>query len=129
MNEPKPASKSFLGNWMAQYKAAKAKLVEKYGEDFDKPSETFGLTVAEAKCIDDWYESLKPEILAIQKQNNQVGSLGDTINHSEPYYGAVGGGLSYTFIPTSLGNIVTVTESITGKKLNVSDATDWYFYG
>jgi hypothetical protein len=102
----------------------------KYGEDFEKPlPSVFGLNVAEAGAINEWVESLRPEILAIQKAGSAKSGIDDTITGGEPYYGATGGGLSYTFIPTSLGTIITVKEAITGKELNVSDALGWYFYG
>ena len=93
----------------------------KYGNDFDKTDNSFTVKVAEQKCIDDWLESLVPEIL--QKQGKvPVGFEG------QPYYGAVGGGVSYTFVATSLGTILTVKETTTGKELNVTDALGWYFY-
>ena len=118
-----------LGNFAAQMKAQHEALVAKYGQNFEKPSTKFGLNIAEAKCIDDWVESLRPEILAIQNAGSKRTGIDDSITGGEPYYGATGGGLSYTFIPTSLGTIITVKETITGKELNVSDALGWYFYG
>ena len=35
----------------------------------------------------------------------------------QAYYGAVGGGFTYTFMPTSLGTICTVKEAYTGEEL------------
>ena len=120
-----------LGGWAAQMKAQHDALVAKYGPDFDKPLDiaTFGLNVAEAATITEWVESLRPEIMAIQNAGSKRTGIDDSITGGEPYYGATGGGLSYTFIPTSLGTIITVKETITGKELNVSDALGWYFYG
>lgn len=119
-----------LADHVAKRQTAEQSLRDKYGEDFDKASPIkFGLNVAEAKCIDDWYASLKPEILAIQKQQHADGIISDIISNGEPYYGAVGGGLTYSFTPTGLGPIIVVTESVTGKKLNVNDALGWFFYG
>lgn len=95
----------------------------KYGNGFGLSAQTFKLNVAEVAVINEWLESLKPEILAIQK--------GDTLQleNGEPYYGAIGGGVTYSFAPTGLGNIITVKELTTGKELNVSAALDWYFFG
>lgn len=119
-----------LANWAAQMSKQHDALVEKYGADFDKPSgDTFGLNVAEARAIAEWVESLRPEIMAIQEAGSKRTGIDDTITGGEPYYGATGGGLSYTFIPTGLGTIITVKETITGKELNVSDALGWFFYG
>jgi hypothetical protein len=116
---------------MEKYKAQGEALKAKYGDDFEKPApgNNFGLNIAEAGAVDEWYQSLMPEILAIQKRGMKDSSFRDIVESDVPYYGATGGGLSYTFTPTSLGTIITVKEAITGKELNVSDAVGWYFYG
>lgn len=101
-------------------------LSEKFGEDFEKRSGPFNLSKAEQGVIQEWVQTLKPEILALQAASGVHDPLGDADN---VYYGAAGGGLKYSFTPTGLGNIVEVTESTTGKTLNVSDACQWYFYG
>lgn len=113
---------SFLSNYLAKHEAQRAELISKYGENFEKPADSFGLNVAERKCISDWANSLVPEILA--KQNGS----GLDVDGDTPYYGAVGGGLTYSFVPTSLGTIIMVKELTTGKELNVTDALGWYFY-
>lgn len=118
-----------LGNFAAQMQRQHQELADKYGANFEKPSTRFGLNIAEAACIAEWVESLRPEIIAIQKAGSKNTGIDDSITGGEPYYGATGGGISYTFIPTSLGTIITVKEAITGKELNVSDALGWYFYG
>lgn len=99
-------------------------MIAEHGEDYDKTVDSFSLNKAEQGAINAWYESLKPEIMQLQK-----GSPGTSLAGGEPYYGAVGGGLTYSFIPTGLGVVITVKESTTEKELNVSDALEWYFYG
>jgi hypothetical protein len=42
-----------------------------------------------------------------------------------PYYGAIGGGLTFRFTPTGLGLGCSVTEAITGRTLNLSDYEEW----
>jgi len=120
-----------LSGFMTKYQATAERLKAKYGPDFAKYTSQngFPMTVAEAGAINEWLESLKPEILAIQKRGSNGDPFRDMMLNEEPYYGATGGGVSYTFTPTSLGTILTVKEAITGKELNVSDALDWYFYG
>lgn len=114
-----------LASHVAKMQKTAEKLKEKYGDDFAKNSgDSFNLTVAEARCINDWAQSLVPEILAKQRKDGTQLDPGDKV----PYYGAVGGGLTYCFTPTSLGTILVVKETITGKELNVSNALDWYFY-
>ena len=113
---------SFISNYLAKHEAQRAELISKYGENFEKPADSFSLNIAERKCISDWANSLVPEILAKQ------GKIPNEISQGEPYYGAVGGGLTYSFVPTSLGTIIMVKELTTGKELNVTDALGWYFY-
>lgn len=121
---------SFLARWKEQHDATHAKLLAKYGENYDKPSPQgmFGLNVAEQAAVDEWAASLRAEIMAIQNTGSGRIDFRD-IMADEPYYGATGGGLTYAFTPTSLGTICVVTEAITKKSLNVADATDWFFYG
>jgi hypothetical protein len=38
-----------------------------------------------------------------------------------PYCGAVGGELTWKIVPTSIGNIVTVTHSVTGEECDLTD--------
>lgn len=42
-----------------------------------------------------------------------------------PYTGAIGGAISYTFTPTSIGVVATVTHAITKEELNVTDFDSW----
>lgn len=107
-------------------------LLIKYGLDYAKPcsQNPFSLNWAEKGVIDEWLEGLLPEIVEKQKADMTLrGYPEEVISQSAPYYGATGGGLTYMFTPTSLGTIIVVKESITGKTLNVSDALDWFFYG
>lgn len=113
---------------MADHQLAHSAMIAKYGSNFAVSARTFNVSAAEEVVINDWYNSLKPEILAIQNASTSSSS-NSTLTKDEPYYGAIGGGLSYCFTPTGLGNLVSVTESITGKTLNVSDALGWYFFG
>jgi len=102
-----------------------AALTEKHGADYDQPVRTHTVNKAEQAVINEWLESLKPEIMALQKKQGNSDPLGT----GEPYYGAVGGGVTYSFIGTGLGDILIVKEATTGKELNVTQALDWVFYG
>jgi hypothetical protein len=117
-----------LRSFMEKQEKDRLRLIEEYGDDFEKyGGHNFGFNNAEIGAINKWVESLRPEILAIQNKGGLKKEFGDTM--SEPYYGATGGGLTYSFTPTSLGTICVVTEAITKKSLNVQEATFWYFYG
>lgn len=95
---------------------------KKYGPDYAEVSMSFEINKAEHMVIKQWFESLKPEIMAIQGNQNPF-------QDGEPYYGAISGGISYHFTATSIGNILTVKESTTGKELNVTQELDWFFFG
>jgi len=113
---------NFMQNLQARFDAKRAELLAKYGLDFEKRVTTFGINKAEQGVIDDWLAQVQAEVVAKQSKEQQ------DLGAGQPYYGAVGGGVSYTFTPTSLGMILTVKEAISGKELNVTDALDWYFY-
>lgn len=108
---------------VSRHKEVEDQLFTKHGPDFAKDVRTFSVNKSEADVIEKWLEQLKPEIMAIQ------GDEYKDISPDEPYYGALGGGLTYSFIPTGLGDILVVKETITGKELNVTEALDWFFYG
>ena len=42
----------------------------------------------------------------------------------QPYFGAIGGSLTYSFTPTSLGVILKVTHA-NGSELDVTEYNDW----
>lgn len=114
-----------MSDFMSVFTAKEAELKEKYGAKFDKESVRFVLNVAEAAVVAEWLESLKPEILELQRKTDCRAS----VVPDQPYYGAIGGGVTYSFIPTGLGDIITVKEHTTGKELNISEALDWHFFG
>lgn len=79
----------------------------------------FGLTPEQSKKLNEWLEELTPEILEKQKQFSK------TTPTNKPYYGAIGGGLTYSFTPTGLGVVVEVTEYHTKKTINLTDYESW----
>ena len=123
----KAKSSNALLDFAEKRKTDKEKLIELFGDGFDQMTIYGGvpMSVAEAKTIENWLQSLKPRILEIQKHS----TLPSYLVADEPYYGATGGGVTVMCTPTSLGNSICVQESITKEILNVSDATHWFFYG
>jgi hypothetical protein len=47
------------------------------------------------------------------------------VEADQPYYGAIGGALTYCFTPTALGDVVKVKHAGTGAELDVSDYGSW----
>ena len=76
---------------------------------------TFTVTDEQLMKLTEWYEDLIPEICRIQGRTLEEG----------PYYGAIGGGTTYRFLPTGLGVALVVTETVTGKEINVTDYDSW----
>ncbi len=60
----------------------------------------FELTKEQSKRLEEWIKEVKPKVL------KKVG--GDILQPNEPYFGAIGGGISYTFEPNGVGMGVTV---------------------
>lgn len=42
-----------------------------------------------------------------------------------PYYGTIGGGITFSFTPTGVGLVCKVRESLTGEELDLSEYADW----
>lgn len=42
-----------------------------------------------------------------------------------PYCGAIGGGVTFSFTPTGLGDICNVTHALTGETLHLTDYDSW----
>ena len=86
----------------------------------------FGLDGKQIIRLHQWLEEVEKR--AYDKQTEQS-SAGDPIGiHSvvkRPYYGAIGGGLTFSFTPTGIGTVVRVTEAITGEVLDLTDYDMW----
>ncbi len=42
-----------------------------------------------------------------------------------PYYGAIGGGYEYSFVPTSLGVVINVKNVVSGDIIDLSEYDKW----
>jgi hypothetical protein len=76
----------------------------------------FEINTEQSEKLRSWYEGILPEILEKQQVNHLRGV---------PYYGAIGGGLTYCFTPTGLGCILVVKEFTTSKELDLTDYENW----
>lgn len=85
----------------------------------------FILTESQIKKVNDWYDSIRKDIA--ESQRKDLAELHDhlTMDGEYPYYGAIGGGLTYSFTPNGIGTTVKVKESITGKELDLTDYESW----
>jgi hypothetical protein len=86
----------------------------------------FQITPEDQAKIDKWLaEVVYPPIVAEQKKDPEMaGLLFKSSNGVEyPYEGAIGGGLTYHFTPTSLGTILRVTYQ--DQELDLTDWENW----
>jgi hypothetical protein len=42
-----------------------------------------------------------------------------------PYYGAIGGAYTFSFTPTTLGTVVTITNGLTNDKIDLTKYDEW----
>ena len=87
----------------------------------------FEITKEEHEKINLWLETeVYPEVIARQKETYKDNLfIMSTLEQGQPYGGAIGGGLSYTFTPNSLGLGFRVKEWWSGKELNLTDYDSW----
>lgn len=88
----------------------------------------FILSEYEIKKLNVWVKEQTRIALEEQKKNPPdipLDILKTCWDLGQPYSGAIGGSLSYTFTPTSLGTITTVKSSFTGEKIDLTDYSFW----
>ena len=88
----------------------------------------FELTVDQLAKLVAW-ESEQDRI-ACEQQKATVGAvldplIADSLERGIPYYGAIGGSLTYMFTPTSLGVVTKVMHGYTSNVLDLSDYENW----
>jgi len=87
--------------------------------------EKFELTEEQIKQFDEWAIGVEQRAATIQFEHAQQNGWGFHYPVKLPYYGAIGVGYSFTFTPTGIGMACTVTESITGESINLTDYDSW----
>lgn len=96
----------------------------KIAEPIQYPEVDFSLTSDQVCRLNTWIREV--HLRAAEKQ--LASSFAEKVNKyglSVPNYGAIGGGYSFSFTGTGLGTVCTVTESITGEVLDLSNYEGW----
>lgn len=84
----------------------------------------FEVTDEQKEKISKW--AGEQDAVWLQKQKSSDNSFARRLAADNiPYYGAIGGELTYCFSPTSLGDILVVKHGGTGAELNVTDFDNW----
>jgi hypothetical protein len=90
----------------------------------------FEITPENSQKLQDWlYNEVYPEIIQKQKETIKEPNMFHQMGWEDgvPYQGAIGGGLTYSFTPTSLGTVLKV-QYITHSKtyeLDLTEYEDW----
>jgi hypothetical protein len=79
-----------------------------------------GLTSDQLTQLNDWLKDVYSR--AAEKQYLEKKAPGHL---RLPYYGAIGGGETFSISGTSLGKVVKVTEEITGETIDLTDYESW----
>ena len=76
---------------------------------------SFGLTKEHMIKIEEWKKEVKRKVMRDFQP--------DILQPDEPYFGAIGGGMTYSFTPTGLGMIITVKWG--NEELDLTDVDNW----
>lgn len=89
---------------------------------YDKVS--FELTEEQVSKLNEWLAEVEKRASKIQAERAESKGRQPATQKS-PYYGAIGGGVSFTFSNNALGTVCKVTEVITGETLDLTNYEDW----
>ena len=90
----------------------------------------FQLDRSELLKLDGWLKKdIYPRVVERQLQCPKLAKLitEDPRGHKVPYTGAIGGGLTYSFTPPSLGTVVKVTwnDGVLNETIDLTDYNLW----
>lgn len=87
--------------------------------------EKFELSEAQIKKLNEWAIGVEQRAAGLQFEKAKHKGWEFHYPVKLPYYGAIGGGFKFTFTPLGIGMACTVTESITGESIDLSDYDSW----
>lgn len=86
----------------------------------------FELDEQQLKTLFEWKLQCAVKLLEKQRLEMEPSEFETkTLNGSQPYTGAIGGGYKYSFSPTGLGCCVEVEHVMLGEKINLTDYSSW----
>lgn len=90
----------------------------------------FGLTEEQEKKLSIWVTEIRDK--AIEKQKQEIKETNEFYSTYKqcwelgfPYSGTIGGSLTYSFSPTSIGDVVVVKDSHTGEEIDLTEYDMW----
>lgn len=86
----------------------------------------FQLNQKQTQQINEWLSKMDEQALASQKEKMTLQDFEYyTQGGKYPYSGAIGGSVTYSFTPTSIGTVIKVNHELTGNVLDVTDYDMW----
>ncbi len=88
----------------------------------------FSLDPEQIQKLDAWCAKQNSDAVAAQRENPPdvpIDLLESMWEEGYPYGGAIGGSLTFSFTPTSLGVAVKVTDAHTNKTIDLTDYESW----
>jgi len=90
----------------------------------------FGLTKDQEIKLKEWTKeqealALKSQLEKAKKNEIPYSSVVKSLENGIPYYGAIGGALTYSFTPTSLGVVVSVEHAFTKNSIDLTNYGEW----
>lgn len=82
---------------------------------------TFSLTPEQDAQIKVWIKEQDAKVMALQASDPNIPD--DLKRYA--HYGTIGGGYTYSFTGTSLGEIVKVRNAVTKEEIDVTDYDNW----
>ena len=73
--------------------------------------------------LNEWLMGVEQRAAEFQAANIKINN--DGMGLGLPDYGAIGGGLAFTFAPNGIGTYCKVTEAITGESIDLSEYDQW----
>jgi hypothetical protein len=85
---------------------------------------SFELTTDQIARLNTWLVEVNKRA-AVKQAGTGLGKLLMKGKTPLPHYGAIGGGVTFSFTETGVGVGCTVKESITGEEIDLSDYENW----
>lgn len=83
----------------------------------------FKLSLGQFAELNEWLSGVEKRAAAIQREQYSVQDR--VLPDALPYYGALGGGLEFSFVPNGFGVCVSVREVITGESIDLTEMDNW----
>lgn len=82
----------------------------------------FELTPGQVAAFEAWRVEVQKRGAAKQRSTDPDAPQ---LSADAPYTGAIGGAFTFSFTPTSVGDVVTVCDSITDETIDISEYDQW----